>query len=87
MEMSAASAQAFAHRAGRQNTPAQVMAMGTEKLAATLESSTAVARHMLAFRGTNPLAVWSAWAAMLGGAMTPYRVRAVRNARSARVRR
>ena len=84
LQMAAASGEAFAHRTGRRNSPAQLLQMGTEKVAASLESSGAVARHMLSLPPSNPLAMWSAWIALATSAMTPYRVRAVRNARSAR---
>ena len=83
LELSLASAQAFAHRAARRNTPAQLLQMGGEKVVAGLEAGNAMARHMRAFPSGNLLSMWTAWLALLTGAMTPYRVRAVRNARAA----
>jgi hypothetical protein len=86
MEMASASTQAFAHRAGRRNTPAQVFEMGSEKLLASIESSTAMGRRMLVPPAANPLAMWTAWLQLLASGMTPYRVRAVSNARRSRRR-
>ena len=87
MEMMAASGQAFAHRAGRGNTPAKVLEMGSEKVLASIESSSAMARRLLSFPTSNAIAMSTAWMRLLGSGMAPYRVRAVRNARAARRRR
>lgn len=87
MQMMAASSQAIAHRTSRANTPAQLLEMGNEKLLAALESSNAMARQMMAAPPSSAFALWNAWARMLSSGMTPYRVRAVRNARAGRRRR
>ena len=55
-----------------------------EKVLAAVESSNAMARRMIAFPAADPFAMWNAWARILASGMTPYRARAVRNARSAR---
>jgi hypothetical protein len=87
LQMMAASQQAIAHRASRGNTPAQIFEMGSEKALAAVESSAAMARHMASFPASGGLSMWNAWARMLASGMTPYRVRAVANARAARKRR
>ena len=87
IEMMAASTQAIAHRASRSNTPAQLFEMGSEKVAAALEATNAMARHALVVPPASLPAMWSAWARLLASGMTPYRVRAVRNARPSRPRR
>jgi hypothetical protein len=86
IQMMSASHQAIAHRTGRSNTPSQWFEMGGEKVAAALEASQAMTRHALAVPPSTLPAMWAAWARMLASGMTPYRVRAVRNARSARRR-
>ena len=84
LEMMFASGQVIAHRSTRKNTPSQIFGMGSEKVLATVESSNAMARRMIALPAADPLAMWNAWARILTSGMTPYRARAVRNARSAR---
>lgn len=86
MQMMAASAQAFAHRTGRANTAPQLFEMGSEKMLAAMESWNAMARRALVLPSASLPAMWGAWARMLSGGMTPYRARAVRNARAARRR-
>ena len=86
IQMMAASGQAIAHRSGRSNTPTQLLEMGSEKIAAAMEASQAMARHAFAYPPASLLALWAAWARLLTSGMTPYRVRAVRNARTARRR-
>lgn len=87
MEMMAASSQVVARRTRRPNTPAQLFTMGSEKVEAIVESSHAVARHMLAAPPANPLAAWEAWARLLTSGMAPFHARAVRNARRGKGRK
>ena len=79
-----ASGQAIAIRTGRSNTPVQLFDMVGEKVLASVESSNAMTRRMLAFPSSGPVAMWAAWMQLLSSGLTPYRVRAVRNARSRR---
>ena len=81
LEMMTASGQVIAHRTTRRNTPAQLFTMGSEKVMAAAESSTAIARHMMAAPPATPLAAWDAWARLLLGGMAPFHARATRNAR------
>jgi hypothetical protein len=86
MEMMAASTHVIARRTRRQPTPVQWMRMGSEKAEAALASGNAMARAMVDFPLTDPVAMWGAWARMLSSGMTPYRTRAVANARRRRRR-
>ena len=86
MQMMAASGQAIARRTQRAQSPAQVLAMGGEKLSAAVESSASMARHAMLLPWSSAPAMWGAWARLLTAGMTPYRVRAVRNARPSRRR-
>ena len=86
IQMMSASSQAIAHRTGRSNTPAQLFEMGSEKMVAAMEASHAMTRQVLAYPPASLPAIWAAWARLLTTGMTPYRVRAVRNARVARRR-
>ena len=86
MEMMAASGHVIARRTRRNPTPAQWMAMGSEKAEAALASGNAMAREMVGFPLTDPMAIWGAWARVLSSGMTPYRSRAVANARRRRRR-
>lgn len=87
LEMMAASGQVFSRRARRDNTPAQWIAMGGEKMLASLESSQAMARRMAVFPTGSALSMWDAWARVLASGVAPYRTRALRNARAGRRRR
>ena len=87
LEMMNASHQVISHRTRRSNTPAQWYGMGSEKVVASVASSHAMARRMATFPSTDPLAMWTAWARLLGAGMAPYRARAVRNARGYAVKR
>ena len=84
METMMASGQAIAMRTGRSNTPVQLFDMVGEKVIASVESSGAMTRRMLAFPSSCPVAMWTAWMQLLSSGLTPYRVRAVRNARAGR---
>ena len=86
MEMISASSQVIARRTRRNPTPAQWMHMGSEKAEAAFASGNAMARAMIGFPLHDPVAMWSAWARVLSSGMTPYRTRAVRNARQRRPR-
>lgn len=86
MEMMSASAEVIAHRTSRHNTPAQWLAMGTEKAVAGLASSSAMARQIARFPTHDPLAMSNAWARLLLSGVAPYRTRAVRNAKARRRR-
>jgi hypothetical protein len=86
MEMMSASSQVIARRTRRTPTPTQLMRMSSEKAEAALASSNAMARAMVGFPLQDPVAMWSAWARVLSSGMTPYRTRAVRNARRRRTR-
>jgi hypothetical protein len=81
-ETMAASAQVIARRTSRTNTPAQWLAMGSEKLEAAVESSNAMALRMLTLPVANPAAMWVAYARILTTGLHPYRQRALSNARS-----
>lgn len=84
METMTASGQVIARRSRRRPTPAELFGMGSEKVAAAVESSNAMARHMIGFPMHDPMAIWNAWARVLTSGMAPYRSRAVRNARRRR---
>jgi hypothetical protein len=84
LEMMFASGQVIARRSTRRNTPSQLFGMGSEKVEAAVASSNAMARRMFTFPSSDPFAMWNAWARVLASGMTPYRARAVRNARRAR---
>ena len=84
IEMMAASGQVIAKRTRRSPTPAQLFNMGSEKVAAALESSNAMARQLSGFPTHDPMAMWDAWARVLASGVAPYHARAVRNARSRR---
>ena len=86
MEMMAASGQVISRRTRRRNTPAQLFEMGNEKVQAAIESSHAMSRQMMGFPTGNALAMWNAWARVLGSGIAPYHSRAVRNARASRRR-
>ena len=82
--MMAASGYVIARRSRRHSTPAQWLQMGSEKAEAALASSNAMTRAMVGFPLHDPVAMWGAWARVLASGMTPYRSRAVRNARARR---
>ena len=82
MEMMAASAQVIAARSARQNTPAQILGMASEKGEAALESAAAMSRHMMRMGTLGPMALPLAWLRMLSSGVAPYHARARRNARS-----
>lgn len=84
LEMMSASGQVIARRSRRNNTPAQLFGMASEKVQAALEASHAMSRHVARFPTADPLAMWNAWARVMASGMAPYRARAVRNARSGR---
>lgn len=87
MDMMAASSQVVARRTQRRNSPVQLFAMGSEKAQAAVESSHAMARHMMAAPPSSPLAAWEAWARFLTSGMAPFHARATRNAKRARRRK
>ena len=84
MEMMAASSQVITHRTRRRNSPAQLYSMGSEKVEALVESSNAIARHMMAAPPSSPFAAYEAWARILASGMAPFHTRATRNARRRR---
>jgi len=84
IEMMAASGQVVSRRTRRRNSPAQLFEMGNEKAQAAIESSHAMARHMIGFPTRDALAMWNAWARVLSSGVAPYHSRAVRNARAGR---
>lgn len=84
--MLTASARVIHHRTHRRNTPAQLFAMGNEKVQASVESSHAMTRHWLAMRDASGLGLWNPWAALLASGMAPFHAKALRNARRARRR-
>ena len=84
LEMMNASSQVFAHRTGRNNTPAQLFHIGHEKVSAGMEASLAMAKQLQRFPTGNGLHAWDAWVRMLASGMAPYHRRATRNARSLR---
>lgn len=85
--MVATSGHVIARRTRRNNSPAQLFRMGNEKAQAAIESSHAMTRAMMRMPGSDPLALWNAWAATLAGGLAPYRSRVMRNARTRRSRR
>jgi hypothetical protein len=87
MEMMAASSQVIARRSRRLNTPAQLFTMGSEKVEAMVESSNAIARHIMAPPPSSALAACEAWARLLASGMAPFHTRATRNARRRRTRK
>ena len=84
IEMMQASGQVISRRTRRRNTPAEVFEMGNEKVQAAVESSHAMARRMMGFPTGSTLAMWNAWARVLGSGVAPYHSRATRNARRRR---
>ncbi len=87
MEMMAASGQVIARRARRRNTPVQLYTMGSEKVEAIVESSSAMLRHFMAAPPTSALAAWEAWARLFTSGMAPFHARATRNARRGKRRK
>jgi hypothetical protein len=81
LEMLAASARVIHHRTSRRNSPAQLFAMGNEKVEAGIEASHAMTRHLLAMRDLGGLALWNQWASLLASGMKPFHARALSNAR------
>lgn len=79
MEMMAASGQVVARRTSRINTPAQLFAMGNEKVLAAIVSSNAMTRQLL--RAPDAFALWMAWPQLLMAGLAPYHARTRRNAR------
>ncbi len=83
-ETMVASSRVISHRTQRQNTPAQILEMSSEKVHAAMESSHALTRHWMALSSRGPMAVWIAWPRMLAGGLAPYHARARKNARRAK---
>jgi hypothetical protein len=81
-----ASTHVISHRTQRQNTPAQIFEMGSEKVIAAMKSSQALASHGMRLAGRDPLAIWTAWPHMLASGLAPFHARVTRNARSLRRR-
>jgi hypothetical protein len=81
MEMMVASGYVIGRRTRRKPSPAQLLRMGSEKAEAALASGNAMARQMTSLPFHDPMAMWGAWARVLGSGVAPYRARAVRNAR------
>ena len=83
-EMLVASAVVIPHRAARPNTPAQLLDMGGEKYAASLEAWQAMTRQWLrigsAARPPSP----AQWAAFWMSGVGPFHRRAVANSRKVR---
>jgi hypothetical protein len=86
-ETLARSAQVIHHRTRRNNSPAELFEMGNEKIQAGIESGHAMARHMLAMRGTSVLGFSKQWAALLSSGLAPFHTKVRRNARRATRRR
>lgn len=86
IEMLAASGQVIARRTRRNNTPAELFGMGSEKVEAAIKSSNAMARQMIGHSSGNPFDMWNAWARVLTSGLAPFHARAVRNARAGRRR-
>jgi hypothetical protein len=84
MEMLAASGQVVAHRTSRINTPAQFLGMGSEKMSAAIDSSSAMTRQLMRFPYASAFGAWNAWARLLTSGIAPYHARATRNARRRR---
>ena len=84
--MMTASGAVVARRSRRKKSPVQWMHMGGEKAEAALASSNAMARQMMTFPYHDPLAMWGAWARVLGAGVAPIRARALKNSRSRRRR-
>lgn len=87
MQMMAASGQAILGRASRTHTAPELFAMGSEKMFAAMESWNAMALRAFMLPGASSPALLGAWARLLSSGVTPYRVRAVRNARAGGRRR
>jgi hypothetical protein len=81
MEMFAASAHVIHRRTSRRNSPAQIFAMGSEKVEAAVEASHAMARHWLAMQGRGAVDPWTQWPGLLASGMRPFRTRALTNAK------
>ena len=60
-EMMAASAVVIPHRTSRNNTPAQLFEMGSEKVQAALEASHAMSRHWMRLGAHSGPAAWAAF--------------------------
>lgn len=85
-EMMWASAQVIPHRAGRSNTPAQLYAMGNEKMVAGLDATHAMTRQWMRMAGQGTPATLQQWAAFWNSGLAPYHRKAVSNARRAKRR-
>lgn len=83
-EMLAASALVIPYRAGRRNTPAQVLEMGAEKYRASLEAGQAMARHWTRMGNAARTPSLEQWAAFWASGLSPFHRRAVANSRKAR---
>jgi hypothetical protein len=86
MEMMTASGAVIARRSRRKPSAVQWMRMGGEKAEAALASGNAMAREMTTFPYYDPMAMWGAWARVLGVGIAPIRARAVKNSRVRRRR-
>ena len=80
-EMMMASAQVFPHRATRNNTPAQLYAMGSEKMQAAVDASHAMTREWMRMGAQSGPITIAQWAAFWNSGLAPYHRRAVGNAR------
>ena len=60
--------------------------MGSEKVQAAVESSHRMTRQMMMLPSSDPMAMWNAWARVVGSGVAPFHARAVRNARAGRRR-
>lgn len=80
-EMMVASNEVIARRAGRQNTPAQVMEMGNEKVMAALDASHAMTRQWMRMASQAQPISLQQWAAFWSSGLAPYHRKAVSNAR------
>ena len=83
-ETMVASSHVISHRTQRQNSPAQLFAMGNEKVQAAMEASHALTRHWMSMAGRDPLDVWAAWPKMLASGLAPFHSRVKKNARRVR---
>ena len=81
MQMLAASGHVIACRTSRPNTPVQLLEMGSEKIDAALESSSAMSRQLMGFPFGNALAQPDAWARLLMTGLAPFHARTMRNVR------
>jgi len=84
VEMLSAAALVIPHRTNRRNTPAQILEMGGEKYAASIEACLGMSRHWMRMAARSRPPSLEQWAAFWASGLTPFHRRALANSRKAR---